>query len=309
MLEVSDQQRAGQRQERQRQHRRGPAHGGVSPAQEPGEGERDRHREAAGGDGFGPGVQADPPAPRRVVRHVVGEQRGRGRDRPAWVARRDELRIRRALGGPREQPAVGPPGRQRVQRRGVRALIEDAGPGVLLGLADLDRFAVDDLRGLGRGVVQVADEDCLGGADGDAGRLEAHIQAVRAQVALLRRVVLGVDEDRVIRAGGHACLAADADALVEVDDAVLAPEHGLGRACRHARRVLALVAPGHLERPSDLREYPDVHGLDVGPGHPDRHLVLALARGGARMAPDALALVKHLDPARRRQVGNGHTSP
>ena len=73
-----------------------------------------------------------------------------------------------------------------------------------------------------RRVVEVADQDRLGRAHDDARRLEPDVDAVRAEVALLRRVVLGVDEDRVVRAGGDARLAADADRLVEVDDAVRA---------------------------------------------------------------------------------------
>ena len=34
-----------------------------------------------------------------------------------------------------------------------------------------------------------------------------------------------------------------------------------------AGHVLALIAPGDLERPPDLREHSDVHRLDVGAGH------------------------------------------
>ena len=85
------------------------------------------------------------------------------------------------------------------------------------------------------GVVEVAHPDRLGGADHDAGRLEPLVDAVGAEVALGRGVGVLVDVERVVRAGLHAALAADAAVAVEVDDAVLALEQRLRRADRHAR--------------------------------------------------------------------------
>ena len=213
------------------------------------------------------------------------------------MARHDELRVRRPLGSPGEQASLRPARRERVQRGLVGALVVHAGPGLLLRAAHLHRLTRHD-AGHRRGrVVAVPDQDRPGGAHRDAGRLQADVEAVRAHVALLGRMVLGVDEDGVVGARGHARLAADADALVEVDDAVLAAEHRLGRAGTHARRIGALVAPGHLEGAAGLRELADIHGLHVGPGYPDRNFVLALAGGRARVASDALVLVEHLQPA------------
>ena len=122
------------------------------------------------------------------------------------------------------------------------------------------------------------------------------VEAVRAEVALLGRVVLRIDEDRVVGARSDARLAADADRLVEVDDAVGTAVHRRGGTRRDARRVVTLVAAGDLERAPSLRKAPGVHVLHVRPGHGERHFVLRLARGRARVATDAPRVVDDLRP-------------
>jgi len=76
-------------------------------------------------------------------------------------------------------------------------------------------------------------------------------------------VVLGIDEDRVVRTGSHACLATNADRFVEVDNSVGALEHCCGGTSCDAGRMRALIAACHLVRASRLREDADVHVLDV----------------------------------------------
>ena len=115
---------------------------------------------------------------------------------------------------------------------------------------------MDDLGHPGGGIVDVTDEDRLDRADHHARRLEPDVEPVRAEVALLRGVILGVDEDGVIWACRHARLATDACRLVEVDDAVVALVHRGGRARGHAGRIVALIAPGHLEVAPGLRKEP-----------------------------------------------------
>ena len=218
------------------------------------------------------------------------------------------MRVLLRLLRPREDVARRALGRERVERRRVRTAIEELRLGVLLRTTHRDRLAVDHVRDLGGRVVQVTDEDRLDRADDDAGRLHPHVDAVRAEVALLRRVVLGVDEDRVVGAGGDARLAPDARLLVEVDDAVLALEHRARRAGGHARRVDALVAAGDLEVAAHLGEEADVDGLHVGARDADGHLVLRLARRRAGVAADAALLVddlRPLDPGVRRGRGAG----
>ncbi len=195
---------------------------------------------------------------------------------------------------------------KRVEGGCGRSPIEDLGPGALLRPAHRHRLTAHDLVGRCVLVVALGDQDRLGGADADAGRLQPDVQPVRAEVALLRAVVDRVDEDRVVRAGRHARLAADAGVLGEVHDPVRPGEHRPGRAGRHARGVLALVAPGDLEGAAGLREGADVDALHEGAGHRQRHVVLRLARCGAGVAADALGLVQHLEQAtaRRRRCGS-----
>src|SRR5579864_6507061 len=94
-------------------------------------------------------------------------------------------------------------------------------------------------------IVQVAGQDGLGGADDLTGWLEPDVDAVRAEVALRSRLGDRVDIERVVGAGLHAGLAADAPAAVEVDDAVVPLEEGLCRADSDAGCIVAMVAAQH----------------------------------------------------------------
>jgi hypothetical protein len=181
----------------------------------------------------------------------------------------------------------------------MRALVEEFRQRLLFGTPHVHGIAVHDARDFGIRVVHVADEDRFDRADDDAGGFESHVDAVRAEVALLRRVVFRVDEDGIVRAGGHARLAADADRLIEIDDAVVAFEHRARRAGRHARRMRALVAARHLMRPARLRIFADIDMLDIGARHRDRHEIFRLAGGRTGMATDTARLIDDLSPARR----------
>src|SRR5207237_423479 len=96
-----------------------------------------------------------------------------------------------------------------------------------------------------------------------------------------------------------ARLAADADVLVEVDDAVGAAIHRRGGTGGYARRMLTLVAAGDLESAARRRELPDVDVLDVGAIDAEGDGVLRLARGAAGMAADAAGLIDDLSPLHR----------
>ena len=128
--------------------------------------------------------------------------------------------------------------------------VEELRMGLLLGPPHGHRLPVDHLGDPGGRLVHVADHDGLGGADHHAGRLEPDVQAVSAEVALLGRVIFGVDEDGVVGAGGDAGLASDADGLVEIDDAVRPLVHGLGRAGGDTGWIFTLVAAGNLKGPA-----------------------------------------------------------
>ena len=72
---------------------------------------------------------------------------------------------------PHEQAGFGPPGREWIERRLVRAFIEKLGQRLLLWTAHVHGFAVNDLSDIRRGIVHVANQDRLCWADDDASRL------------------------------------------------------------------------------------------------------------------------------------------
>src|SRR5438552_11097311 len=178
----------------------------------------------------------------------------------------------------------------------MRAFVEKLGQSFFLRATNVYRLAINDLRHVRRLVVHVADQNCLGRANDDARRLEADVDAMRAEVTFFSRMIFGVDENGVIRAGGHAGFAADADRFVEVDYAVRALEHRRCRTRSHARRVRALVAAGHLMRAAHLRKDAYVDVLDIGPRHANRHDVFRLAGRRARMTADAAGVIDYLGP-------------
>src|SRR6185369_10243724 len=119
---------------------------------------------------------------------------------------------------------------------GIAVDVEDLGPRALFRLAHLDALApeeVDEARG---GVVEVPGHDRLRRAHRHAGRLQSHLDLVRAEVALGGRLGLGIDVERVVRTALHAGLAADAAPAVEVHDAVRPAEQSGRRADLDARR-------------------------------------------------------------------------
>src|SRR5256886_10126828 len=95
-------------------------------------------------------------------------------------------------------------------------------PRPLLGLAHLHRLARDEPGDPRLGVVEVARDDRLLGADDHARRLEADLHTVGAVVALRRRPRVRIDVERVVGTRLHARFAADAPVALEADEA-LAP--------------------------------------------------------------------------------------
>ena len=144
---------------------------------------------------------------------------------------------------------------------------------------------------LGCGVFEVTGDDRLLGTHHDTGRLESHLHPVHAVVALLGGVLVGIDVQRVVRAGLHARLAADAARCVEVDDPILTDEEGTGGADPDAGCIDAVVAPHHAEVAFGVRPRPLLDVLHPGAVHAKRHLVLGLAGNGAGVTPDARILI------------------
>src|SRR6185436_16852310 len=122
---------------------------------------------------------------------------------------------------------------------------------------------------------------------------------MRAEVALLSRVVFGIDKDRVVGTSGHAGFAANADRFVEIDDAVRALEHRGRRTSGHAWGVCALIATRDLMRAAHLGKHADIDVLDVSSRHADGDYVFRLAGRRARMTTDAAGVVDDLGPLHR----------
>src|SRR5438045_9692749 len=104
-----------------------------------------------------------------------------------------------------------------------------------------------------------------------------------AEVTLLRRMIFGIDEDRVVWTSRHAGLTANADRFVKIYDAVGALEHRRCRASGHTRRVRALITARHLMRAADVREHADINVLDVRARGAGGNDVLRLASRRAGM--------------------------
>ena len=210
--------------------------------------------------------------------------------RVARVAPDSAPAIRSAAGVPAPFAEHERPRRDlRPNRRFVGAEIEDLRARALLRLAHHERFALDDARDLARRIVEVAEDAALGRAHAHARRLQLVLDAVRAEVALLGRARVRIDEQLIVRTRRHAGPAADARVAVEVNDAVAALEERAGRADVHARRFLALVAQHGEEQPLRVGERALLDRLHPAAVDADRNVVLRLAGDRARMTADALA--------------------
>ncbi len=304
VVEVGDENQTGDGQECPRDDGRGQAPERARVGERSDENQQQRHQVGAGRDPFGPRVERKPPVPRRAMGHVVGEHGG---GRAVGLARvaRGHLMRQRALLAPHEDSALRTPRGDRVERRLVRSFVEELRARVLFGAAHGDRLASDDLRDLRARIVQVADENRLHRTHHHARGLEADVDPLRAEVALLRGVVLRVDEDRIVRTGRDAGLAADADRFVEIDDAVRSLVHRRRRTSVGARWIFALIAARDLKRAAHVRKDADVGILHVGAVHGERHLVFRLAGRGAGVATDAAAVVDDFRPAHRRRGCRG----
>ena len=233
--------------------------------------------------------------PRHLVRRRVG---GAGHD-AVGVGRNRRMGGRGV--GP-DHAVVGDRGAQGVERRLVGASVVHLRVRALLGRPDRDVVTGDDLRGRVERIVEIGHLDRVGRAHDDARRLEVLLDAVIAEVALVGRVGLGVDVDRVVGTCVHAALAADAVVVVEVDHAVGRAVEGVGRADRHARGVVAVIAPHHGEVPAHVRERAGLDVLDPRAVDSERDVVLALAGDGAGVAADAGIAVE-------QEAESGHRSP
>ena len=125
------------------------------------------------------------------------------------------------LFAPHKKATLRSPGCERIQRRLVRAFVEKFWERLFFRTTNRDRLAIDYLCHVRLRVVQVANQNRLCWAHDHTGGLKTDIDAVRAEVTFLGRVIFGVDEDRIVGTGRDASFATDADRFVEIDNTVL----------------------------------------------------------------------------------------
>jgi hypothetical protein len=94
---------------------------------------------------------------------------------------------------------------------------------------------------------------------------------MRAEVALLRGVILGINEDCIVRASGHARFAANTDRFIKIDNPVPPFEHRGRGASGNTRSVSALVTARYLVSAARLWKHADVHVFDIGAGDRKRN--------------------------------------
>jgi len=159
---------------------------------------------------------------------------------------------------------------------------------------------LDELRKLARRIVEVAADDRLLGTDHDAARLQAHFQSMRAEIAFGGGVCVRINVQRVVRAGLHARLAADAAVGIEIDDAILAAVEGGDGADRHARRKIAVITAHHAEQPAIIWKLALLDVLNPGAIDANRYLMFAFAGHGTGVAADAFSVVDQESKGRHR---------
>src|SRR3990172_1419372 len=119
-------------------------------------------------------------------------------------------------------------------------------------------------------------------------------------------MVLGVDEDSIVRAGSHASLASNADRLIEIDYSIRTLEHCRRGTGSHTRGKLALIAPSNLMGPTHLRKDAHLDVFYVGPRNRKRNKIFRLAGRSASMATDAAGVIDHLGPFHVTRLGLKH---
>ncbi len=133
----------------------------------------------------------------------------------------------------------------------------------------------------------------VGDALGDAGGLQPLVDPVHAIIALHHPAGLRVPLGGAPGAGGDAALAAHAQGLVHVNDAVPgALAHGAGGAGGHAPGLFAVEA-GHEHEglTGDIPHHLGAHRDDLAEAGPDAQPFVGFAVHLAAQAADALALV------------------
>ena len=119
----------------------------------------------------------------------------------------------------------------------------------------------DQLGDLVFRVIQITEGSGSGWAGLDAGRLQARIDPVVAEVAFLDDRHEGVDVSRVIRTGSETVFAPDASVLVYDHDPVFPFPRCLHRTIDDAGRMVALIAKSGEKVACDVGVFPLFNNL------------------------------------------------
>ena len=131
----------------------------------------------------------------------------------------------------------------------------------------------------------------MGRADDLAGRFESYFHTVSAKVAFRCGVGIGIDVKGIVGAGLHARLAANAEVVVKVNDAIGAVEEGYSRANLDTGRVVAVVTPEYGEMALGLRKFAFLDILDPCAVNTYRNIMLFLAGNRASVTSYTAVLV------------------
>ena len=180
---------------------------------------------------------------------------------------------------------------RRLQESLIHPHIEEFWLCPLLRFAHADFLRGHDPADPASGIVQISGDDRLRRTDDDAGRLQTHLDPMGAVIAFRGRVGVRIDVERVVGTGLHAGFAADAAAVIEIDDAVGAAKQRAGRADFNAGGIVAMVAPQDAKVAPGMRELAFFYVFDPRPKNPDWNIVLFLAGHRARVAANAAILI------------------
>ena len=130
-------------------------------------------------------------------------------------------------------------------------------------------------------------------ANDDAGGLQPNVGAVCAVVAFCCRAAVGVNVNSIVGASLHTRLAADADAVVKLYNAVGTLVHRLSGADAYAGRIGAVVAPSHLKVTTVVGEGARFDIFDPGSVHAERDFIFTFTGSGAGVAADAFPVINN----------------
>ncbi len=178
-----------------------------------------------------------------------------------------------------------------LQHAFVRADVEHFRNGALLRLPNGRELARGDLRHFARGIVEIAEDAAFSRTHAHARREQLVLDAVRAEVAFLRRMGVRIDEQLIVRTRDHARPASDAAVPMEIDDAVAPLEERIGRTDLRAGRFVALIAEDREKKTSGGGESTVLDCFHPTAVHPHRNVVLGLTGDRASVTTDAFSKI------------------